>query len=215
MYYLKFIDEYGNESFYSRDFSEDLTKFDTVEDAEAEANKLIADEFDTFGVAVTRYFVVAVKETIVKNVDVFKVSDDKEAKTCIISATKDKTSLIDVALNGAREAFSIDIISDKHYKNGSRAVEFTYSVNESKYDAVITYSDRAFVLAYRLSDRKKMYPIITYLKEVYADVIQYYCDKAENGMCSMSFILSDRLEEFEKDLISKVKADFTVKVLKE
>ena len=213
MYFLKYVDEYGQDNYYMSDETDNPVRFVTKGDAIKQANKLIQGEFDTFGLVVTKYYVVEISEKPVESVDVFKVNDDKESHTCIISATGKKVDVIAKAFDGAKSVFDCKVVTDKTYKNGSKVLEFTYSHKLDEFNAVITYSGNAFVVAYKSSDRQVMNSIVSMLEKKYHDNIVYFSDRMEDGMCSLSFGLSDKTEEFKNDLITTVKSHFNPKIL--
>lgn len=213
MYYLKYQDEYGNVNYYT-DLKNNIVKFNTVKEAKAKAKELTDDEYSLFNMVVSRYYVVEVSETIVDYQDTFKIFDDKEHNTCILSATKDAVSNIDLGLEGVKNKFDYEIISDKTYKNGSRAVEFVYKEKENtEYDIVIAHEENTFVIAYYINDYEKVNKIASHLNKGFGKHISYFVCKRENDKCSMTFTVKDKVSEFKDSLFKLADESFKVKYL--
>lgn len=216
MYFLKYLDEYGKSNYYISEENGNPMEFKTKAEALAKAKELIGGEYKFFNLVVTKYYVVEITEQVVETLDEFKVYDDKETKTCILSATAGKAKLISQALEGVQDKFNFKIVSDKIYINGSRVVEFTYEEKKSddiNYNMAIAHRGNTFVIVYHIKDYDEVEKIVSYLNKIYGKDIVYFYHKRENSECKIAFTLDAGVDNFKKELFNLADDSFTVKYL--
>lgn len=219
-YLLKYTDEFGGTGYFD-DFNDKLVEFKTIAEAEKKAEELLDMEYDDFGSAITKYYIVEVGAKSLKEIKSFRVSDD--AHECILSCTDDSTNDLENSLAEVKKQYDIDITEDRTYDNGSRVIRFTYEkkkkeekpVAENKdYEVVVIHSKNTFTIGF---DVKKSFIELNLLTRVlmdkYRDEIVIYNSERRNNAGTISFTLAKKQEEFKKDLLKGAEVFFKVKTI--
>jgi len=220
-YLLKYTDEFGGTGYFD-DFNDKLVEFNTTAEAEKKAEELLDMEYDDFGTAITKYYVVEVGAKALKEIKSFRITDD--GTECALSCTDDSAKELENSLAEVKKQYDIDITEDRTYDNGSRIIRFTYqkkkkeekSVVNNDYEVVVIHGKNVFTIGF---DVKKCFVELNLLARVlmdkYRDEIISYNSERRNNAGTISFALVKKQEEFKEDLLKGIEVFFKAKVIEE
>ena len=210
-YIVKYFDEYGEEHYFS-DYKEDISTFDSVEEAKAKIKSILSDEFDIFGEAVTDYYVVAVEESVVEGVDYLTTSVDEDDRVIILSANKGNVDYLKEVENDLTKA-GCKLKEKKEFVNGSVISELYYEdekvldllpeneVDKEETDITVEFDEGELIIAYGIEHFTEVHSAVSALAHKYRNEKVTVCTVGKDDLWATSLEFDKKFAEEHEDEI--------------